>query len=115
MSNEFPRVLYRGGSEVEVWGRSVDLLNVHDHDELEAALEGGWFKRPDGLNEEPKEGGGEFSLLDETAKVIIEHLPALTGDELAALKGAEERGKTRSTVLKAIDEAIGALPAPEGE
>lgn len=105
-SNEFPRLVYRDGGEEEVWGRKCALLEVHDADGLAAALGEGWTLRPDGLNEEPAEAASAFSLLDEKVAVIVEHLPALTKDELSALLEAEQAGKTRKSVIEAIEAAL---------
>lgn len=46
--NEYPRVLYRDGSQEDVWGKKCDLHNVGDADELAAALADGWSLTPDG-------------------------------------------------------------------
>jgi hypothetical protein len=109
-SNEYPRVLYRDGTQEEVWGRKVDMLHVNDEDEQDAAMADGWTLRPDG-NEAPKPDAAEFSLLDEKTAVIVEHIPALTKPELAELLAAEQRGKTRKGVLEALEAAL-AEPAP---
>lgn len=105
MDNFYPLTLYRDGSEI-VWdGRGTDLLTVADKDEHDAALAEGWAEAADYLaSDEP----GEPSLLDGSAKDIKDALPDLSLEDLEALKAAETEGKTRSTVLAAIDAAIDA-------
>lgn len=66
----------------------------------------------------------QAKTIDEIRKLSVEkleaELPALDSEQLAALKAAElaeGEGKTRSTAIKAIDEALEKLaaPAPAGE
>jgi hypothetical protein len=112
MSNEFPRVLYREGGVHEVWGRNVSLRDVHDEDQLQDALKGGWSLRPDGHNEEPAHQS-EFAILDAKIPDIKAALPKLTDDEILALYEAESRGKTRAGVIAALEAAMEARkPAP---
>lgn len=47
MSNEYPKLLYRPGTQEDVWGRKCDLLTVFDADGEKAAIEAGWALRPD--------------------------------------------------------------------
>lgn len=50
----------------------------------------------------------ETNLLDLTVREIAAALPGLSTEELVALRAAEESGKTRVTVVKAIDEELDA-------
>jgi hypothetical protein len=42
------------------------------------------------------------SILDQSARAVVEALPGLTSDALRALEKAEQAGKARKTVLRAI-------------
>jgi hypothetical protein len=50
----------------------------------------------------------ETSLLDLTVREIAAELPNLSTETLAALREAEAAGKTRKTVIEAIDEELAA-------
>lgn len=95
-------MLYRPGSEPnpEAWNLPVETLSVED-EMVPDALADGWYAHP---SEFP--AVGSFSLLSENAKTIIEHLPALTREELAALLEAEKAGKARAGVMTAIEKAL---------
>lgn len=43
MSDQFPKMLYREGTEMEWHGLSLDTLVVADADELAAAKKEGWL------------------------------------------------------------------------
>lgn len=110
--NEYPRVLYRPGSQEEAHGVSVDLLNVGSDEERDAALADGWSLTPTDAAGEPA-APAPLTLLDSPVKDIAAVLPSLTGEELEALRADETAGKTRKGVLAAIDAAIAALPPAE--
>ena len=57
--SDFPRMLYRDGSAVEVWGKAVDTLIVDDGDEMERALANGWRLRPDKTHPLDHDGDGK--------------------------------------------------------
>lgn len=44
MNNDFPRMLYKAGGPEEIHGGRFHTKLVHDDDELDAALAGGWHK-----------------------------------------------------------------------
>ena len=50
----------------------------------------------------------DTSLLDLTVREIAAELPNLSTESLAALRDAEASGKTRKTVIEAIDEELAA-------
>jgi len=54
-------------------------------------------------------------LLDGNVKAVANGLAGRTADELAALLAAEQGGKTRATVIAAIEAAIAALAPTETE
>jgi hypothetical protein len=59
----------------------------------------------------------DTNLLDLTVREIAAELPNLSTESLVALRAAETAGKTRITVVKAIDEELaarnGSAPEPE--
>lgn len=101
---DFPKMLYRDGTEFEWDGRPTDTLVVTDNAEFEAAIDDGWLIPRDYLGSTK----AEVSLLDKTAKDIEAELPNLDLDALEKLKADETDGKTRKGVLAAIEAAIDA-------
>lgn len=57
----------------------------------------------------------ENEFLKRKAELIIEELPALTDEELAALRADEEAGKARQGVLAAIEKELSARAAAKAE
>jgi hypothetical protein len=102
MENEFPKSLYKDGSEFEWDGRPTDCLIVDSVDEQEAAEGRGWAEAAAYLSSSPSEKTG----LDRNAADIILELPDLTLEELEKLKADEITGKTRKGLLAAIEGAI---------
>ena len=56
--SDLPRMIYRDGSAVEIWGRKVDTRIVSDADELGEALASGWRLRPDPVDPLDHDGDG---------------------------------------------------------
>jgi len=50
---EYPKCLYRLGSQTEVWGRMMDLRTALDGEDEAAALETGWSLHPLDCTDEP--------------------------------------------------------------
>jgi hypothetical protein len=48
MADEYPRILYRPGSQYRIWGIDCDGLIVNDEAEHDAAVADGWSIRPVG-------------------------------------------------------------------
>ncbi len=44
MKNEYPRMMYKAGGGEQIHGGRFSTLIVHDQDELETALAGGWSR-----------------------------------------------------------------------
>lgn len=109
-------MLYRAADKpnAELGGRKLTYRIVGD-DAVEAAEAEGWFRSPDDAEgskaESPSEADPILKLLDENAATIIENIPALTPDEIGRLIAAEQAGKTRKGVIKALEEAV-KDPAP---
>lgn len=101
MENEFPKALYRTGSEFEWDGRGTDSLTVADAAEQEQAEADGWAEAADYLASESGK-----TLLDKPAKDIEPALADLSLDELERLKADETAGKSRKGVLGLIDAEI---------
>ncbi len=62
---EFPRMLYRSGSELTVWdSHEVDTRIVNDEGELQEALSQGWSVSPEALDHDGdgKKGGSRPKL-----------------------------------------------------
>lgn len=120
MTDAYPKMLYREGSEVELnGGASADVLVVADEAEHEAAVADGW-QGADAFFAEPVEGEADseagLSILDQPVKDIVAVLPELTGEELAVLLEAETNGKTRKGLITALELAIAAAkPAAPAE
>ncbi len=100
---EFPKTLYRDGSEF-VWdGRPTDTFTVESAEEQEIAEGEGWQEAADyaatGTPAEP-------TLLDKSAKDIEPELAALSIAELEKLKDDETAGKSRRGVLALIEAAL---------
>lgn len=106
---ENPRMLYRPGTETRVWDKyDVDTLVV-DEAEAEQHLADGWHLRPgDWEDGEQKAAGqgGQPSLLDNPANVIVPALVEKPLEELEALLGAEQAGKARKGIIAAIQAEI---------
>lgn len=105
--------LYRPGPapNPEVYGRCVEVA-VFPADEVPAALEAGWYRKPWDVPEPgDAPNAAELEILDGNAASIAELLPAMTRDELEGLKVAETNGKTRKGVIAAIEKAIAELEA----
>lgn len=60
----------------------------------------------EGAGGDSGERTAEPSLLDLSVAKIMEKLPDLSQDEIAALLEAEKAGKTRSTLISALEEAL---------
>lgn len=110
IDNTFPRLLYKraeGGNSQPIWGLgNFEVLEVADADAQAVAEADGWTVTPQ--SGDAPSVPAAFSLLDEKVAVIVEHLPALTPDELDELLAAEKAGKTRKGVIEALEEAIAA-------
>lgn len=110
IDNTFPRLLYKraeGGNSQPIWGLgNFEVLEVADQAAQDEATADGWTLQPE-AGDAPS-APAAFSLLDEKVAVIVEHLPALTHDELSELLAAEKAGKTRKGVIEALEEAISA-------
>jgi hypothetical protein len=79
----------------------------------------GKFFRHDGTEYVPPAAEGaataaktEPSLLDGNAETVKAGLAGMSAEDLTALRGQEEAGKTRKGVIAAIDEALAALSKP---
>jgi hypothetical protein len=106
---EYPRLLYRKGSEEEVQGRKCDLLRAESAEHEAEALEDGWETAETFLAQpEPEPVEQPLTILDSPVKDIIAALPQLTRDELEALLADETAGKTRKTLVAALEQAIAA-------
>lgn len=44
---DYPRALYRAGTQYKIWGRHVDVMNVESAEDEELAKAEGWHLRPD--------------------------------------------------------------------
>jgi hypothetical protein len=105
-------MLYRPGGEPnpEAWNEPIETTIVADED-IEAALEEGWFLHPSDFPDAVAAPGPYDSFLDATVAEIIPLLEDMTDEELKSLKAAEEAGKTRASLITAIDKAIAAKGA----
>ncbi len=52
--SDFPKALYRDGTEFDFEGRTLDMLTVADKDEMTAALAEGWAALPDVMKAKAK-------------------------------------------------------------
>jgi len=104
-------MLYKPGSMLRVWHKhDVDFIKVPTA-EIEEHLNQGWFLRPGDWEkgDEPEAvvaAAGSGNLLDNPANVIIPALAGLPLEELEALLAAEEAGKTRKGIVRAIQAEI---------
>lgn len=114
----YPKLLYRLGTEEEVWGVPVDTLRVADEVAEASAHEEGWSAVEELFDEDGKLREVEaaaLSLLDGKVADIVAVLPQLTAEELEALKADELAGKTRKGVLEGIEAALAALATKDAE
>lgn len=103
---EYPKAIFRPGDE-GVWdGVSMDFGTVTDADDEAAALDKGWYLSPADFPAAEAGAMAEPTLLDKNAREIETALPALSIDELEALKAAETAGKSRKGVMADIDAAL---------
>lgn len=97
----YPKALYRAGSEFEWEGKSFDRIQVEDEESHEAALADGWLHPRDALD------ATDATLLDQSAAKITEALPSQSDEQLIEFLDAERAGKSRKGVLAAIEDEIG--------
>lgn len=102
MSNEYPMMLYRDGTQFRWDGRGTDSLIVADLDDHALAEKDGWQVAADYLSDATP----AKTLLDGNAKDIEGALSELDADALKALRADEVRGKSRKSVIAAIDAEI---------
>lgn len=78
MDNQFPRMLYKAGGAEEIHGGKFTTLIVHDADEQEAALAGGWsLTTPEALEAaKPKAPEGDGHQPDDDAPPTRDELKA---------------------------------------
>lgn len=100
MSDEYPKMLYKPGSEIEWDGAKFDTLIVDSLDAEEAVSADGWKSAAALVQPE------EPSLLDGSAKDIEAALADVETDALADLLDAEKAGKTRKSVIALIEAEI---------
>lgn len=98
---EYPKMLFRLGTEFEHEGKMLDSLIVGAADEEDVAREAGFGDLADAGAEKPA-----TDILDGTAAQIADALPSLADEALLALLAAEEAGKTRKGVIAAINAEI---------
>lgn len=102
-------MLYRPATEPndQVWGLSVEH-RIFEDDALDEPLSSGWF-------ETPQEAAAGPDLNDKGVKEITATLPDLTDEDLLALLDKEQAGKTRKSVVAAIEAEIERRSAPDKE
>lgn len=119
---EYPRHLFKYPGSYGEGARSYKVAGAADEAEEAELVEQGWHLTKEaawGLGAPkpevpaPKEEAAP-SLLDGNAEEVSAALPSLPLDELEALKLAETEGKNRKGVLAAIDAAIDAALAKDG-
>lgn len=105
-------MLYRPGDEPnpEAWNLPIETLIVASS-EIDGALGEGWYRGPEDF---PDDGEpAPLTLLDKPVKDIVGVLPDLTADELSALLADEQAGKTRTTLIAAIEAAQAVLASKD--
>lgn len=98
-----PTMLFRPGDTEIIWDIACDTIVV-DAAEVEDHLAAGWYRHLfdfPAAAPEPK----LTDLLDLSAAKLTEQLADLTLEQLLELRDAESAGKTRKSVLAAIDAA----------
>lgn len=103
--SEYPKMLYRLGTEMSFEGKMLDTLIVGAADEEDVARDAGFGDLARALSAEPEDKPAG-DILDGTAPEITAALPGMDDDALLALLEAEEAGKTRKGVIAAIKAEI---------
>ncbi len=100
---EYPKMLFRIGTEFPYEGKMLDSLVVGSGDEEDVARDAGFVGLAKAMEaEEP----AKVDLLDGTVAEITAALPDMDDDALLALLEAEEAGKTRKGLIAAIKAEI---------
>lgn len=99
--SEYPKMLYRIGTEFVHEGKTLDSLIVNAPEEEDVARDEGFGDLAAVGDEKPAK-----DILDSTAPEISAALPSLSDEALLALLAAEEAGKTRKGVIAAINAEI---------
>lgn len=94
MTAEFPKMLYRPGSQIEIDGEQLDYLVVSSAEDEAAAIASGWK-------------GDVVGPLDQSVKALTAYLASVTDPaEIKKLIADEKAGKTRASALAALNSRL---------
>lgn len=97
MTAEFPKMLYRPGSQIEIDGECLDYLVVSSAEDETAAVAAGW-------------AGDVVGPLDHSVKALTAYLATVTDPaEIKKLIADEKAGKTRAGALAALNARLDEL------
>lgn len=101
---DYPRMLYREGTETKVWDKyACDLLTVSDEAEHEAAREDGWSDTPGEAHGETAKAAPKGNTKELQTKLTeAEDLMRAAIEENDALKARAEKAEARAAELEAL-------------